>query len=324
MKAQPGAVLFKAGLLIACCGHSARSAEISMQPVRTSGQHTIVGTEIFIPSGAQRVFLEVKISDFAPRPLKTYQATLNSAGYATGTAGFLAAAIEPCPSQNLAGTNYCRTAFAESGIGASRCIDRDPSAGFLLQCEPAYINRSRTDWVFAGTPVLDPCAVCLESPNHRWGATTGAEVAIDDGSNYYAGSLVLDVPADAVGTFTIGFISGQGITFLADQNGSEIGPLTLTPARITILCSNDTQCDDQDECTIDLCNEGTQECYSQLVDLARCDDDNECTLDECTPSGCARFFIDGCGDIPAVSDWGLAVIALSLLIAGKLSSRTAR
>lgn len=166
-------------------------------------------------------------------------------------------------------------------------MDVDPSPALLLQCEWAWVNYSRADWIFYGLQASPPGFV--DVANHAWGSTLkGGEIALDFGDVYYGGSLVLDVPADGAGTFTIGFLSGAGRTFLSDENNDEIEPLALTAAKITILCAN------------------------------ACDDEDECTSDECTPGGCTHSFVRGCGSVPAVSGWGIVVLTLVLLIYGKL------
>ncbi|MDO8629395.1 MAG: hypothetical protein Q7R41_02785, partial [Phycisphaerales bacterium] len=96
-------VIFMGCLAVALSGVSAWGAEFILQPVRASGTNTIVGAEIRLSGGGQRVFLEVKLKSFAPSVLKTYQATLNSAGYTSGSVGTLAPALESCPSADATG-----------------------------------------------------------------------------------------------------------------------------------------------------------------------------------------------------------------------------
>lgn len=309
-----------ASLVVAFTLNRAESAEILMQPIRASGAYTITGTEIRLSPGGQRVFLEVKIRDFAPHFLKTYQGQLDSTGYQSGIAGILKLAIEPCASQSGPGHLFCQTTFGDIGLGGSRCLDVDPGLSYTLQCEPAWMNRSRTDWVLYGHDLSAAGAEPLATANYRWagGLNPGDPVIDVDGSTYYGGSLALDVPADAAGTFTIGFIPGAGVTFLSDEDNIEIHPLVLTSAKITILCLNDAQCDDLDECTLDHCDGQTQECLNKLIDADRCDDDNPCTVDECTPNGCLHSHYDGCSAIPALSEWGFVVMSLCLMIFGKI------
>ena len=282
-------------VLTSCCvaamaAVSARGAEFVLQPISASGTYTIVGREIQLTGGGQRVVMEVQLKDWAPRVLKTYQAQLNSAGYSSGASGTLAPAIQSCPALGSTGNNACAASFGDAG---TRCLDFDPGPAVLLQCEPAWINRFRTDWAFFG---LDVAAVAtdISTLNYRWGAAVfpGSE-AVDDGTTRYGGRVMVDVPTDAVGTFTIGFIPGEAISFMQDENNELINPLLLTPGKITVLCTSSSQCDDDNACTDDTCNaEGTclntpnyntstQCCNPATGQLTTISDGNPCTDDVC-------------------------------------------
>lgn len=280
-------------LAVTAWSGSAKAAEFVLQPISASGTHTVVGNEIRLTGGGQRVFLEVKIKGFAPSPLKTYQATFNAAGYTSGTTGVLAATALSCPSANSAGNTFCQTAFGDTGSGSTRCIDVDPGAGVTLQCEPAWINRSRTDWVLFGHDI-GAVAVDISSPNFRWGGTLNpGDPVTDDGSTYYAGRMAVEVPANAVGTFTLNFVPGEGVSFQADENNFEINPMLLTPGKITVLCTNAGQCNDNNNCTNDTCNGSglcintpnynvaTQCCNPANGALTTISDGNQCTNDTC-------------------------------------------
>jgi len=289
-------VMIAGCLAAALSGVSALGAEFIMQPVGASGSYTIVGTEIRLASGGQRVFLELKAKGFAPRVVKTYQATLNSAGYTSGAAGTLAPASQSCPGTGTAGNTFCQTTFGDTGIGSTKCLDFDPGPGILLRCEPGWINWSRSDWVCYGHAVA-AAAVDISTLNYRWGAAMFADdPAIDDGSTFYAGRLAVDVPSNAVGTFTIGLIPGTGVSFMSDENNIDINPLLLTPGKITVLCANNAQCNDNNACTSDTCNgQGTcvntanyntqtQCCNPANGALTTISDGNACTTDTCNTS----------------------------------------
>lgn len=282
-----------AGLILLGGSVSARGAEFVLQPISASGSYTLSGTEIRLASGGQRVFLEVKLKAFAPSVVKTYQATLNSAGYSSGAVGTIAPAVQSCPSANSAGNTFCQTAFGEAGFGSSRCLDVDPGPGTVLQCEQAWINRTRTDWIFFGHDVA-AAATDISTLNYRWGgALFPPDATIDDGSTFYGGGLAVDVPADAVGTFTIGFTPGTSISFMSDENNFEINPLFLTPAKITVLCTNSDQCNDNNGCTADSCdaqgtcvntpnyNVATECCDPATGTKTTISDGNACTVDSC-------------------------------------------
>lgn len=270
-----------------------QAAEFRFQPVGATGTHTIVGNEIRLTGGGQTVFVELKLVGFAPNPLKTYQAQYNCTSNSSGTTGVLTPAVLSCPSANSAGNTFCQNAFGDVGTASTRCVDVDPGAPVVLQCEPAWINRSRTDWVFFGHD-LGAAAADISTCSFRWGAALNpGDPTIDDGTVYYGGRMALDVPANAVGTFTLHFVPGSGVSFMADENNFEINPLFLTAGRITVLCNNSAQCNDNNACTNDTCdgqgncinspnyNVSTQCCNPANGAVTTISDGNPCTNDSC-------------------------------------------
>jgi hypothetical protein len=67
-----------------------------------------------------------------------------------------------------------------------------------------------------------------------WGATSLSGSKADDGQTYYLGTLILEVPANADGTYTIEFLPDVAKTYMVDEYGQKIVPLVFTPALITI------------------------------------------------------------------------------------------
>ena len=172
-------------------------AEFGWVPVDASGSHTIDGHEITLHETEQLVTLEIHVSDWDPHLLKAVQATVDSAGYSNGVGGTLNPLGWP----------------------------GSPEDG-------AFINTSRPDYVFYGMTAID--AVSTATLDYIWGATLLFGAKTDDGQTYYLGTLVLEVPTDASGTYTIGFLADVDKTFMLDDNGQYILPLILTPALITI------------------------------------------------------------------------------------------
>lgn len=65
-------------------------------------------------------------------------------------------------------------------------------------------------------------------------------------------------------------------------------------------CSSDADCDDGDDCTVDLCARGVCAFEAECETDADCDDENVCTIDECI-GGCCEvrpqcFGDDDCGE----------------------------
>jgi len=242
----------RAGLW-ACCWVAGltvgvQGAEFVLKPIRASGTYSIVGNEIRLTGVPQRVFLEIQLKSWTPNLLKAYQAKINSTGYMSGTSGVLAPASQACAGNNSTGHAQCVAA-----LGSGDKCNVPPGAGAQF-CEPGFIDKLRSDYVFAGLD-LAVSAVALNSLNYVYlGILNPGGPAEDPGIAKYGGNLVLDVPAGATGTFTVGFMEGAGITLMADDANNEIAPLVLTPAKITILCSTSANCNDSNACTTDVCN----------------------------------------------------------------------
>ncbi len=291
----------------------AGGAEITLVPASANGEHTIDGNEIILDGGGQRIFLEIHVSGWDPSLLKAWQATIDSSGYSSGLRGTLTPELEPCIDNR-----ECRVAYGgicsllgdsctdegETGIDddcqfpefgelctGSSCTFPEPVGGF---CKPGFIFTSRPDYVFSSTD--DLAAVDVSALNYRFGSLKQEASVIDPGVPQYAATLVLSVPLDAMGTFTVGFDDAVDSTSLADDDGLFISPLTLTPALITIKCQTTDDCDDGNACTDDVCEPaGTCSNENNFDDIQLCcnpadrtltaiDDGNECTEGVCNPA----------------------------------------
>ena len=173
------------------------NAELGWAPVDASGSHTIIGHEIFLHGTGQSVTLEIQVSGWSPHLLKAVQGTVDSAGYSNGVGGTLIPLGWP-------------------GTPEDGC----------------FIDTTRSDYVFQGMVAVD--AVSTGDLNYIWGAVLITGSKADDGQTYYLGTLILEVPTNADGTYTIDFLPNVAKTFMQDNNGQNILPLILTPALITI------------------------------------------------------------------------------------------
>lgn len=166
-------------------------------PVDASGLHTIVGNEIIVHETGQTVTLEIYVSGWSPNLLKTVQATVDSSKYSNGVGGTLVPLGWP-------------------GSPEDGC----------------FINTSRSDFVFDGMVFLE--AVYTGGLDYMWGATLLVSAKADDGQTYYLGTLILEIPANADGTYLIDFVDGNTKTFMKDDVGQFILPIITTPAVIKI------------------------------------------------------------------------------------------
>lgn len=253
-------------------GGVATGAEMSLVPVGASGSHTIVGNEIRLMGGGQRVFLELRIAGWDPdldgTPLlRAWQAAIDSSGFSSGTLGALIPARAACGS-----AADCLLVFggacSASGGGCSQNADcpfpqfndvcRGPTCGFPVEvggfCTPAFILAGRSDYVFRDIQNGDLNAVDLSSPSiwFRFASAGLSDSAADQGIVHYAGTLVLDVPLGTAGTFPIGFFGPPDSKLVAADN-NVIVPLTLTPAIVVVRCVTTADCNDQSFCTDDSC-----------------------------------------------------------------------
>ena len=176
-------------------------AEFEWVPVYGDGLHTIVGDEIVLHEVPQLVTLEIYVSGWSPSLLKTLQATVDSAGYSNGVGGTL-------------------VPFGWPGSPVNGC----------------FIDTSRPDYMFYGMAAVD--AVHTGDLDYKWGATLLFGTKADGAQTYYLGTLIIEVPSNADGTYTIDFIPGNTKTFMTDDVAQFISPLTLTPAFITIDVSS--------------------------------------------------------------------------------------
>ena len=166
-------------------------------PVSATGLHTIIGNEIILHETGQIVTLEMYVSSWSPKLLKTIQATVDSSKYSNGVGGTL-------------------IPYGWPGTPEDGC----------------FINTSRTDFVFYGLVYID--AVSYSALDYIWGAALLWDTKSDGGLPYYLGTLILEIPATADGTYNIDFIDGTSKTFMKDDVGSQILPITTNPAAITI------------------------------------------------------------------------------------------
>ncbi len=218
-----------AGIILALWGATPSAwagATVALQPVAASGTHTIIGSEVFMPSGGQRVVIEIRLAGWAPQHLKTFQVRIDSSGYDNGSSP-IAPANQPCSGSNPTGHAECAQALQNG----SRCSVTTPTGRI---CQTGFQDSLRTDWIASGHSSFP--AVDTSSFDYRYGNTTEPPDFIDDpGESLYGGTLVLDVPLGAAGSFVVGINETE--TFMVDSTlpkAQNIPIESLIPARITI------------------------------------------------------------------------------------------
>lgn len=282
--------------------------------------------------------------------LKTYQFMIDGRGcYASGTAGLLlpanwqappdiveCTADSDCPSAtpkcgvvNITGQNN-RACLLGCGTNAdcpshypvclrvnsstSRCVGNGHT---VLRLERfAFIESFRPDYVHVGNGFS--AVSLITSINYVFGSTVYPNVSaapLDPGEAgaLYAGTLTLDIPWNAGGTFAMDFaIPPGGIptsgTFMvlstpANPDGNTNVPVLTQPLTVGIVSG---------ACCDGLSAQCSVTTHMQC-DCPQCQWTEDAT---CEDIGCQRI------PIPTASEWGLVTLALLLLIGGKLYRRS--
>lgn len=175
--------------------------KVELRVVGADVAHSITGGDILISAGGARVELELSVSDWVPDPLQTYRIQIDSAGYTSGDAGSLSPLTSP-----------------------------DPSAG-------AFIDTTRPTFMFADVPAGGVVSVDTTTLDYVYQGTSAGGPVFDTLVPRYAGTLTLDVSADAEGTFEISLMP-EPDSLLTDDVGDSLSPLLFKSARIQIVAGN--------------------------------------------------------------------------------------
>lgn len=187
-------LLFVAGLGGAFA--HAGAIQFELRPISATGPHTIDGGEITVHPEAE-VTLELFVSGWSPLELEAVVAHLECAGLESA------------------------------------------SAGTLIPIESATeVEFTRTDYVFFGVTGFSACG-SNSCPSPKTGSIACEAVAFlssvpDPGTPKYAATYVLQVSADAEGTFTVGFNLEPGSSVANDGSGDPIEPINVIPTLITV------------------------------------------------------------------------------------------
>jgi hypothetical protein len=271
-----------------------------LTPVQDDGGGSYVGNEVKFAKGGAHVWLEGTFEGWGPyevpqaRPgVKTWQQKINSAGFYSGLAGTLTPWNAPCTTDA-----DCQDAHGHGLSGLCNAADYPPGG-----CTPAFGDYTGD----ASCPPNDftPGDACLQLDLPACTVATldfvcGSTIifsppAQDDTTAHYAMTLVLEVSAGAVGTFTVPFnVKG---TWMKDDANALIRMVGHAPALITVetgqCCDFDTEPDPtciSDTMTANQCADAGGETFDPDKDCddpcacendAQCDDGDACTDDSC-------------------------------------------
>jgi hypothetical protein len=292
---------------------------------------TIVGQEIILGSVPARVWLDVYITGWAPN-LKTVQATLSVTNFEEDGGGFRGENAEclGAPANEAADLYYafqlCDThADCRAGLGGRS----DPcELGDFAFCTHYPVGGNRYfEQTYCTSYFQHECVgnwighdqSYINAIDLHFGIAFG--ITFDEGSSAvdfhpsYLGTVVLDIPSNANGTYTIDFSELQTFWYPEGPPGTHCGglpcPVELQAAKITVPCGR---------CCYGL-GEGDAGCIDRVSATA------------CAGYGAGAVFHanETCSDdgsaasclprIPAASSWGLVALTILLLIAAKVSYR---
>ena len=250
------------------------TAIISVQPVQPKtvpassypAGTVIMNETIYLGSVPARVWLEGHLTGWAPQTAWCIQMGIDGddidgdgGGYDGDNAdcngapcvgaGDLFPAIVPCT------TNIdCRAQVAGR---TSACFAGEPAV-----CRPGNVCSSifqdQCDPEYAAAGLSSICGVDDSSLHPRWfvALNESDEIGLNDFAPSYSGTLVLDVPADAKGRYTIDY--WEESTFLLSRPNNQIPIAEMREAVIAVdFCVSHMDCDDGDMCTIDSCQTGS-------------------------------------------------------------------
>lgn len=245
---------------------SGASVEITLQLVEPKtvpattypAGSSIVDQTLSLSVTPARVWVDVLVTNWAPDVLFTAQVTISGddadmdgGGFSGANAecggGGLPASGDLRPAMQPCNTNPdCRSTM--SGMSGScpqgepsRCLNWDgffPGSYFPVGkfCDPGFMVRCHPDWIGAG--VIGLSAVDQSTLDFRYGFTTSVDETPTDSFPSYLGTLVLDVPADARGAYTIDVDESESfLQTLANAPNNNIPIAIFRSAAIETPCA---------------------------------------------------------------------------------------
>ncbi|MHC4695575.1 MAG: hypothetical protein ACYTFA_02405 [Planctomycetota bacterium] len=226
-----------------------RAPTIEWVPVDSTGPSTIAGNDITLHGGGGEVTLQLMVSGWDSEGdgtlLGAYQGTVDSTGYSGANAD------PPNPGVDLNPLGHPGSGFDGAFIAALVCSSNvlDPAGQDLLsRCDTSVDCPSshpycvpRVDYVFTGGDYVDVVSTAIL--DYKWaGAAVMSNCATDDGTAKYGGTLILEIPVNAEGTYTIAWDSHPAYSLMTDCAVNELESLTLIPSHITVAAASGRCC----------------------------------------------------------------------------------
>ncbi|MBI4718669.1 MAG: hypothetical protein HY763_12750, partial [Planctomycetes bacterium] len=218
--------------------------QFDLRPKSSTGAFTVIGTDtIEIPAGGVEVTLEIIAYGWSAAPgaptLGAFQATIN------GTQGYPGAnAVPSNPGADLTpkggvNVNDGTGAFQTTKACNLSLLDCSVNAGVCVGAGNFCLDNPR----FVLTPCTPLAAVATVTLDFEYGAASQSTTCggvVDPGAAGanalgYCGTLVLNVPGTAIGTYTIDFVQDVNKTFMNDFTAALIPGLFTVPGKIKIV-----------------------------------------------------------------------------------------
>ena len=279
-------------------GESAIAQTLSLEAVKINDVSITPSNSILVKPG-DTIVVEIFASDWSPngQRLHAFQADIARTSFISGATGDIRPVGWDRPLITVINcfpaTPSCPPEFSVCNAGGfgGFCVGEnyDPAQG-------VFINPNRADWVFfdssSGSPFPGFSTVDFAGVNFRYGAIVFPSIhaQVYAPPSKYCGTLKLEVSDNASGTFSFEVLGPS--TTLTDTKLDPIEPLTLLGLTIEIDPCGNGAIDAGEACD----GEDLGVCPGACAD--------DC---KCLPEG-----------IPSVSAWGLVVLALVLLVAGRV------
>lgn len=308
----------------------------------------IVGNRFILDGGPVRLWFDLFVSEWADTGLlvSKVQIVIDPSSYSNGSGVDLIIPTDDCSSHD-----DCVTSLGSGSTCTGFGTSTAPNFCGNGCCRPGFVDQDKLNWVDDscnptswGLPLVSTSSTEFVYGPH---CDLGCSAKADCGNLYYYGTLAVDIPPDAVGTYFINILPTPS-TFITTFSGTTIPYIYFVP---TIEIPLVQCCDTNLTCVSDVitgkqCQNldpnnfytSTKTCDNACICLDT-DDDGTCDMHESCPLDPNKTEpgLCGCGvdesidednngvpdcaeqvNIPAVSHWGLVIMALLLLITGTI------
>ncbi len=233
-------------------------------PIGSTGTVTsLVGNDIVIPGGGVVVELELRVSNWGATgdgELQALQATIDGSGYCSGIGdplnplGYPGAPLLACPQGN--GCPDDGVTCNQGGFIRRNVCVLSPNAGDICfgpaDC-PGGFCSSNPDYLFNG--FMPIAVVGYPGLNYEYVGVNGLSGKPDAGLSEMFGTLLVEIPLGAAGTYNIDFTIDTERNFNADDQTDFFAVVNLNGATITVTTGS---------CCFDL-GPGTTNCVQDVT-----------------------------------------------------------